>query len=91
MFSKKKIERLTGFMNICATGETVFVDIVSYNFEHIKSGVPHSSVLGPMMFLVYINDMHIATNSRIRLFAYDGVIYRAATDLNDRCGLENDL
>ena len=45
---------------------------VDSTMSDINCGVPQGSVLGPILFLLYITDMHRAfTNSSVRLFADD--------------------
>jgi len=39
--------------------------------------------MGPLPFLMYVNDIWRNTDSSIRLFADDGIIYRKVTNKND--------
>ena len=43
---------------------------------NVTSGVPQGSVLGPVLFLLYINDITNQIQSNIRLFADDSIVYR---------------
>ena len=45
------------------------------NWSSISAGVPQGSVLGPLLFLVYINDLTENIKSQMRLFADDSFIF----------------
>ena len=57
----------------------------------LTSGVPQGSVLGLLLFLAYVNDIWRNTESTIRLFADDCVIYRKIINNEDIKNLQKDL
>ena len=57
----------------------------------VSPGVPQSSVLGPCLFLFFINDLPDCVSSNVRLFADDTILYRTIRSYNDHILLQNDL
>jgi hypothetical protein len=57
----------------------------------VTSGVPQGSVLGPALFLLYINDIHEHIQSKIKLFADDSILYREIEGQSDLEILQKDL
>ena len=57
----------------------------------VASGVPQGSVLGPLFFIIYINDIVHGLNSNIRLFADDALFYQTIHSENDHQLLQQDL
>ena len=71
--------------------QSVVVDGAESDSLPVTSGVPQGSVLGPAMFLVYINSLPKGVNSTVRLFAHDTVIYREISAEEDHHTLQADL
>ena len=58
---------------------------------NVLSGVPQGSVLGPCLFLYYINDIPEHVQSKVRLFADDTIMYLTVKSSNDALCLQKDL
>ena len=56
--------------------QRVVVDGEVSGWVPVKSGVPQGTVLGPVLFLSFINDLPAAVKSKVRLFVDDCVMYR---------------
>ena len=63
--------------------QRVMVDGESSAATPVMSGVPQGTVLGPLMFYVYINDINKNTTSSVQLFTDDCVIYKPITTLQN--------
>ena len=57
----------------------------------VISGVPQGAVLGPLLFLIYINDLPDIVNSQIRLFANNSYVYKTINNTQDSLQLQKDL
>ena len=71
--------------------QRVVVNGHASNFTQVKSGVPQGTVLGSLMFLLYINDISYGISSQLRLFADDCILYRVINNEQDKLLLQNDL
>ena len=53
--------------------------------------VPQGSVLGPILFLIYINDLEDDISSKVLKFADDTKVFRKVTNVTDKQSLQDDL
>ena len=57
----------------------------------MTSGIPKGSVLGPILFIIYINDLTDSIKSLTRLFADDTKLFYTVNNTDDHNILQNDL
>ena len=71
----------------------VVVNGESSQLTTVLSGVPEETVLGPLLFLIYINDMpsQISEGTYNRLFADDCLVYQRIQSVNGQTILQQDL
>ena len=63
--------------------QRLVVNWVKSDWALVLLGVPQGTVIGPLLFFLYINDISSDIESEIRLFADDCVCYRQIKDDED--------
>ena len=76
---------------ICFRQQRVVVNGVKSDWAPVLSGIPQGTVLGPLLFSLYINDISSDIESEIRLFADGCVCYREIKDKEDTMKLQRDI
>ncbi len=61
------------------------------NLSEVISGVPQGSVLGPILFIVFINDLPEVVSGLVKIFADDSKIYSAVGNEQQQFDLQDDL
>lgn len=88
-FSDSLIILLTSYLQN-RTQSVVYNGYTSESFIP-KSGVPQGSNLGPLLFLLFINDLSLTLQCETLMFADDVKIFTAVTNLTDCIELQNNL
>ncbi len=84
----KVLGRISAFLK---RKQRVMVNGSPSNWVEVISGVPQGSVLGPVLFVIFINDMANNINSFLSLFADDAKLYAKSTTPDQQSTIQDDL
>ena len=77
---------------LSSRNQPVLVEGQSLHTSPVCSGVPQGSILGPLLFLLFINDLLDYVNScNVRIFADDCVLYKTIHRASDMQSLQDDM
>ena len=89
-FHSRLIEWIKSFL--FDRDQVVVLDGVHSDLAKVISGVPQGSVLGPLLFILFINDLdQVVTSSRVSFFADDTRVSKQISCLEDCQLLQDDL
>ena len=88
-FSGKLLLWLRGFLSNCY--QRVILNGSFSSWCAVTSGVPQGSVLGPLLFTLYFNDIPNIVHTNLSFFADDSKVYSVIKTLEDSHQLQADL
>ena len=86
-------EEISKWIRSFLTGrrQKVVVNGEKSDWGKVTSGIPQGSILGPLMFVLYINDLPNEIESSMLLFADDTKIFREIKSIKDQETLQSDV
>ena len=77
--SGKRLKLLSDFL-YCRK-QRVVLNEQNLSWEHVNAGIPPGSMLGPSLFLIYINDLSNRVSSDCKLFDDDTSLFSVVNDI----------
>ena len=71
--------------------QRVVIDREVSSWKSVLSGVPQGSVLGPILVLVYINDLEEGVTGKILKVADDTKLFRQTKEIGDKQKIQDDI
>ena len=63
--------------------QAVEISGVFSEFRSVTCGVPQGSILGPLLFLIYVNDMKAAVKCKLLLYVDDSALLTSSSDISE--------
>ena len=79
-FPVLKVILIKDYLHNCK--QRVVLNGQTSDWGKINSGVPPGSVLGPLLFLIFINDLPVGTTSLCKIFADDTSLFSKIYDID---------
>ena len=85
--------RVWGWIQSFLTGreQRVVVNGAKSQWTKVLSGIPQGSVLGPILFVIFINDLPDVVQNSVKLFADDAKLYSPVADKDNINGMQQDV
>ena len=84
------LETLTDFLK--HQKQRVILNGQNSSWENVEAGVPQGSVLSPLLFLIYINDLPDNLSTNVKLFADDTLLFSVVHNIpTSSCDLYDDF